>query len=51
MHARDAQDTVLAWTPARKLNRVRLSIAPGYPLGYVVGATCADGIVGGNYVS
>ncbi|MGW4223624.1 hypothetical protein ACWEG1_09160 [Streptomyces bauhiniae] len=51
VYARDAQDTVLAWTPARKLNRVRLSIAPGYALGYFVGATCADGTVGGNYVS
>ncbi|MGW5048723.1 hypothetical protein [Streptomyces griseoluteus] len=51
VHARDAQDTVLAWTPARKLNRIRLSIAPGYALGYFVGATCADGTVGGNYIS
>ncbi|MBO8202617.1 hypothetical protein JW613_30685 [Streptomyces smyrnaeus] len=41
----------LAWTPARKLHRRRLTVVPGYPLGYFVGATCADGTVGHNYVS
>ncbi|MFB9522697.1 hypothetical protein [Streptomyces cremeus] len=50
-HAADAADTVLAWTPARKLCRRRLSIRPGRALGYLVGATCADGTVGSNYVS
>ncbi|MEU7302246.1 hypothetical protein [Streptomyces sp. NPDC007206] len=51
IHARDAQGTVLAWTPARKLVRQRLSIDPGYEFGYLVGATCSDGTVGKNYVS
>ncbi|MFI8102571.1 hypothetical protein [Streptomyces sp. NPDC086023] len=51
VHAADALGTVLAWTPARKLCRQRLDVRPGYPLGYFVGATCADGTVGKNYVS
>ncbi|GAA4303323.1 hypothetical protein GCM10023086_19950 [Streptomyces venetus] len=51
VHARDAEDTVLAWTPARKLCRERLTIRPGYEFGYLVGATCSDGTVGKNYVS
>ncbi|MFD8155539.1 hypothetical protein ACFV28_32920 [Streptomyces sp. NPDC059720] len=51
VHARDAEGTVLAWTPARKLCRVRLTIEPGRDLGYFVGATCSDGTVGRNYVS
>ncbi|MCI3279023.1 hypothetical protein [Streptomyces cylindrosporus] len=51
VHARDSQGTVLAWTPARKLCRERLTIRPGYEFGYMVGATCSDGTVGGNYVS
>ncbi|MGW3986166.1 hypothetical protein [Streptomyces sp. NPDC004830] len=51
VHARDAGGTVLAWTPARKLCRVRLAIEPGRDLGYFVGATCSDGTVGRNYVS
>ncbi|MGW3339742.1 hypothetical protein ACWDCL_19950 [Streptomyces sp. NPDC001009] len=51
VHARDAEGTVLSWTQARKLNRVRLTMTPGYSLGYFVGATCADGTVGRNYVS
>ncbi|WP_240450117.1 hypothetical protein [Streptomyces sp. S1] len=49
-----ATDTVgktVAWTPARKLCRERLTIKPGYEFGYFVGATCADGTVGKNYVS
>lgn len=50
-HARDSIDTVLAWAHARKLCRERLTIRPGYDLGYFVGATCADGTVGANYVS
>ncbi|MFE7437936.1 hypothetical protein ACFYVW_35365 [Streptomyces tendae] len=51
VHARDATGTVLAWTHARKLYRTRLTIKPGYELGYLVGANCADGAVGRNYVS
>ncbi|MFI6878694.1 hypothetical protein ACIBL6_35205 [Streptomyces sp. NPDC050400] len=51
VHAADAEGTVLAWTHARKLCRVRLSVRPCYAFGYFVGATCADGTVGKNYVS
>ncbi|MCX4235868.1 hypothetical protein [Streptomyces ortus] len=51
VHARDAVDTVLAWTTARKLCRTRLAVQPGYDLGYLIGATCSDGTVGNNYVS
>ncbi|MFF8643373.1 hypothetical protein [Streptomyces sp. NPDC015345] len=51
VHARDAVGTVLAWTPARKLCRSRLTIRPGYEFGYMIGATCSDGTVGTNYVS
>ncbi|MGW3358099.1 hypothetical protein ACWDFL_22125 [Streptomyces bungoensis] len=51
VHARDARGTVLAWTQARKLNRQRLVVTPGYDFGYLVGATCSDGTVGKNYVS
>ncbi|WP_244291234.1 hypothetical protein [Streptomyces subrutilus] len=50
-HAGDAVGTVVAWSHARKLCRERLSIQPGYQLGYLVGATCSDGTVGKNYVS
>ncbi|MFF9915002.1 hypothetical protein [Streptomyces sp. NPDC013457] len=50
-HAGDAAGTTVAWTPARKLCRERLTIWPGYEFGYFVGATCADGTVGKNYVS
>ncbi|MFF3759283.1 hypothetical protein ACWEPR_33530 [Streptomyces sp. NPDC004290] len=49
--AADAAGTVIAWTHARKLCRERLTIRPGYEFGYFVGATCADGTVGKNYVS
>ncbi|MEV3966593.1 hypothetical protein AB0K68_00315 [Streptomyces sp. NPDC050698] len=51
VHARDAEGTVLAWTPARKLCRERLTIESGYEFGYFIGATCSDGTVGRNYVS
>lgn len=51
VHARDARGNVVAWTHARKLNRRRLTITPGYDLGYLIGATCSDGTVGRNYVS
>lgn len=51
IHARDAAGTVLAWTQARKLCRTRLTVRPGHELGYLIGATCADGTVGKNYVS
>ncbi|MEU9856852.1 hypothetical protein [Streptomyces sp. NPDC047974] len=50
-HAADAAGTTVAWTPARKLCRERPTIRPGYDFGYFVGATCADGTVGKNYVS
>ncbi|MFE5616725.1 hypothetical protein [Streptomyces sp. NPDC056463] len=50
-HAADAVGTVVAWTPARKLCRGRLTVRPGYEFGYFVGATCSDGSVGRNYVS
>ncbi|MFD7980816.1 hypothetical protein [Streptomyces sp. NPDC059071] len=49
--ARDAAGGTVAWTPARKLCRERLTIRPGYEFGYFVGATCADGTVYKNYVS
>lgn len=41
-HARDALGTVVAWAHARKLRRERLSVQPGYQLGYLVGATCSN---------
>ncbi|MEU8525643.1 hypothetical protein AB0C77_08610 [Streptomyces sp. NPDC048629] len=50
-HAGDAAGATVAWTYARKLCRERLTISPGYDFGYFVGATCADGTVGKNYVS
>ncbi|MEU5220205.1 hypothetical protein AB0G79_28975 [Streptomyces sp. NPDC020807] len=50
-HAGDAEGATVAWTHARKLCRERLTIWPGYEFGYFVGATCADGTVGKNYVS
>ncbi|MFE2561335.1 hypothetical protein ACFXGT_36055 [Streptomyces sp. NPDC059352] len=50
-HAADAAGMTVAWTHARKLCRERLMIWPGYEFGYFVGATCADGTVGKNYVS
>jgi hypothetical protein len=49
--AQDALGATVAWTPARKLRRERFSIRPGHEFGYFVGATCADGTVGRNYVS
>ncbi|MFF5635678.1 hypothetical protein [Streptomyces sp. NPDC012825] len=51
VHAADAAGRTVAWTHARKLCRERLMIKPGYEFGYFVGATCADGTVGKNYVS
>ncbi|WP_198540479.1 hypothetical protein [Streptomyces exfoliatus] len=50
-HAADAAGKTVAWTHARKLCRERLTIRPAYDFGYFVGATCADGTVGKNYVS
>ncbi|MER6201393.1 hypothetical protein ABT234_29005 [Streptomyces sp. NPDC001586] len=47
----EAAGSALAWTPPRKLCRRRLEIRSGYEFGYWVGATCADGTVGKNYVS
>ncbi|MFB7369165.1 hypothetical protein ACFC0D_04920 [Streptomyces sp. NPDC056222] len=49
--AGDAAGTTIGWTPARKLCRERPTIRSGYEFGYFVGATCADGTVGKNYVS
>ncbi|MFF0478000.1 hypothetical protein [Streptomyces sp. NPDC004284] len=49
--AADTAGTTIAWTYAKKLCRERLMIRPGYEFGYFVGATCADGTVGKNYVS
>lgn len=46
-----AAGTMLAWTHTRKLCRERMTIVAGYEFGYFVGATCADGTVGKNYVS
>lgn len=51
VQARDAAGATVAWTPARKLCRERFAIRPGYEFGYFIGATCADGTVGKNYVS
>ncbi|MCC8335328.1 hypothetical protein LMJ38_05215 [Streptomyces sp. R1] len=51
VHARDATGAVVAWTQARKLCRTRLTVKPGYELGHLIGADCADGTVGRNYVS
>ncbi|WP_338495459.1 hypothetical protein [Streptomyces sp. SJL17-4] len=50
-HAADVAGKTVAWTHARKLCRERLTIRPGYEFGYFIGATCADGTVGKNYVS
>ncbi|MFJ5270426.1 hypothetical protein [Streptomyces sp. NPDC088358] len=47
VHARDAEGTVLAWTAARELCRARLTIEPGFDFGYLIGATCSDGIAAG----
>lgn len=47
----DLTGRTVAWTPTRKLCRERFTIRPGYEFGYFVGATCADGTVGKNYVS
>ncbi|MGI5470098.1 hypothetical protein [Streptomyces sp. CA-132043] len=49
--ATGAAASQVTWTPARKLCRERLKIVPGYDLGCLIGATCADGTVGKNYVS
>ncbi|GGP49802.1 hypothetical protein [Streptomyces sindenensis] len=51
IRAEDAAGRTIAWTHARKLCRERLTFRMGYAFGYVVGATCADGTVGKNYVS
>ncbi|WP_406507407.1 hypothetical protein [Streptomyces sp. NBC_00212] len=51
VHAADAVGKAILWTQARKLCRERPTIQPGYEFGYFVGATCADGTVGKNYVS
>lgn len=51
VRAEDATGRTIAWTHARKLCRERLTFRMGYAFGYFVGATCADGTVGKNYVS
>ncbi|MEU5329175.1 hypothetical protein [Streptomyces parvus] len=51
IRAEDATGKTIAWTHARKVCRERLTFRMGYAFGYVVGATCADGTVGKNYVS
>ncbi|MFF2225832.1 hypothetical protein ACFVV7_21245 [Streptomyces globisporus] len=51
IRAEDATGRTIAWTHARKLCRERLTFRMGYAFGYFVGATCADGTVGKNYVS
>ncbi|MFJ9625400.1 hypothetical protein [Streptomyces sp. NPDC101181] len=51
IRAEDAAGRTVAWTHARKLCRERLTFRMGYAFGYFVGATCADGTVGKNYVS
>ncbi|MFE2504501.1 hypothetical protein [Streptomyces rubiginosohelvolus] len=51
IRAEDATGRTIAWTHPRKLCRERLTFRMGYAFGYFVGATCADGTVGKNYVS
>lgn len=51
IRAEDAPGSTIAWTHPRKLCRERLTFRMGYAFGYFVGATCADGTVGKNYVS
>ncbi|MEU9676071.1 MULTISPECIES: hypothetical protein [Streptomyces] len=51
IRAEDAAGRTIAWTHARKLCRERLTFRMGHAFGYFVGATCADGTVGKNYVS
>ncbi len=49
--ARFAAGMQIEWTHARKLRRGRPDITFGYELGYMIGAVCADGTVGKNYIS
>ncbi|MEV6435481.1 hypothetical protein [Streptomyces anulatus] len=51
VRAEDAAGRTVIRTHARKLCRERLTFRVGYAFGYFVGATCADGTVGRNYVS
>jgi GTP cyclohydrolase I len=51
MEAKDVLGQDIEWTPARKLCRERPRLTIGRDFGYMVGATCADGTVGKNYVS
>jgi GTP cyclohydrolase I len=51
MEARDVAGTSIEWTHARKLCRDRPSRAIGRDFGYMIGAVCADGTVGENYIS
>ncbi|QRV58982.1 hypothetical protein I6J40_15200 [Streptomyces californicus] len=51
VRAEDSVGRAIAWTHARKLCRERPSFRVEYAFGYFVGATCADGTVGKNYVS
>ncbi len=49
--AQDVEGSLVEWTPPRKLCRQRPQLTTGYDFGYMVGAACADGTVGRNYVS
>jgi GTP cyclohydrolase I len=49
--AEDVAGSRIEWTPPRKLCRRRPAVRTGYDFGYMVGASCADGTVGKNYVS
>ncbi|OKJ31609.1 hypothetical protein AMK24_28640 [Streptomyces sp. CB02366] len=51
VRAEDSAGRSIVWTQARKLCRERPAFRVGYAFGYFVGATCADGTVGKNYVS
>ncbi|MGC4925873.1 hypothetical protein [Streptomyces sp. DT117] len=51
IRAEDTAGRIVAWTHARQLCRERPTFRMGYAFGYFVGATCADGTVGKNYVS
>lgn len=51
MEAKDVEGTFIEWTHAKKLCRDRWEPKLGYDFGYVIGTVCADGTVGGRYVS
>ncbi|GAA2405709.1 hypothetical protein GCM10010191_12010 [Actinomadura vinacea] len=51
MEAKDVAGLFIEWTHPRKLCRERPRLTYGYDFGYMIGAICADGTVGKNYVS